>query len=214
MKGETLNSTQLLDDEAIRLLLMDSDAREQERGFTELFNHAKRPLAEMLLDKFQVLSSDEHAEIINTSFLDLHRSLKSNNVDLERPLVPLLFRITACRAKDYLRAKRAKKRSHIDFHADISKVLDGDNYAIEWRSTVSAGKYDQIAERFYQFMPQLKSLPLYVAQAIAHGMPDELSDEDLCDEIESITGRRYSILSVKDARQEVRKQFRQFLPGG
>jgi DNA-directed RNA polymerase specialized sigma24 family protein len=202
----------VMDDEAIRVRLMESNPIEQDRGFTDLYNHARRPLAEMLLDRFRALSSEDHAEIITKTFLDLHRSLKKNTVDLERPLAPLLFTIAARRAKDVLRAKSSQKRSHVDFYADVSDVLSRENYSQEWRSFVSAGKSQEILDGFHQFIPSLSRLQLYVAQAIAHSLPDCPTNDELCDEVERLCGRRYSILSVKEARSEVSKKFRQFLP--
>lgn len=197
-----------MDDEEIRLLLMEEDHESVGKALAVLLAEHRVRLRAMVRKKFSYFSESEVVDVLYETFRSLRAGLEAKTVDLNRPLAPLLYKVAYRRAQDLHRKRSAAKRNQIDYYADMAVILVEEGFIAEWNAMARSGSAAQILEEFTLLLPSLPRRQAAIAQAIADAFPSALSLEELCAEVEKLTGERISIPAAKSARDEVRKKMR------
>ena len=202
-----------MDEEEIRLLLMEDDQELAGKALAALLDEHRVRLRVMIRAKFAYFSESEIVDVFYETFRSLRTDLEAKKIDLNKPLPPLLYCVAYRRAQDLHRKRSAAKRNQIDYYADMAVILAEEGFSAQWSAMVRSGTAPQILEEFALLLPTLPRRQAAIAQAIKDAFPAALSLEELCEEVEKLTGERISIPAAKSARDEVRKKMRDRLHG-
>jgi len=201
----------IIDDEDIRILLMEDDPKTRQKAILDLYDRVAPAVTAYLRRTFFAFSDHHFEQVLNDTFIQLFKKIEAGEVDLEQPLKNLLLTIVIRRAKDLRRKLRGKRQPDVDYVEDVAATLGSSSASYDWKMRAARGEAKEIVEEFQLLIPTLPRVQRIVAEAMAGSFPIGLSLEELCDEVEHLTGTRPSIPSVKDARKHVRRKFAELL---
>ncbi|MCP5537739.1 MAG: sigma-70 family RNA polymerase sigma factor [Akkermansiaceae bacterium] len=196
-----------IDDEDIRILLMEDDPGIHQSALLMLYDRIAEPVIGFLRKKFIVFSDHDLEEVFGNTIIELSEGIKAGLVDLEKPLKNLVIKIACRRGIDLLRKKNPKRKVDPDYHGDIASILISSGVSSDWAVLASQGVAADIIEEFRTLIPTLPRMQRIVADAMEGAFPISLSVDELCQEIEKNTGERPTLASAKAARLALRKKF-------
>lgn len=200
-----------INDEDIRLLFMEGDPKIHQRALMDLYDRTAPAIIGYLRKNFFSFDDHQLEQVVGEAFIQLSGQIEEGAVDLEQPLKNFLLKIVFRRATDLRRRLTRKRQPGIDFMDDVSNALLKSGASLDWKRRVRSREAVEIVEQFEALIPTLPRVQRVVAEAIANAFPINLSLEELCDEVESLTGTRPTVPSVKDARKQVRTKFQELL---
>lgn len=189
-----------IDDEDIRILLMEDDPGIHQSALLMLYDRIAEPVINFLRKEFIAFSDHDLEEVFGNTIIELSKGIKAGRVDLEEPLKNLVLKIASRRSVDLLRKKNPKRKVDTEYHGDIASILRSSDVASDWALLASHGKAADIMEEFRTLLPTLPRVQRNVADAMEGAFPTSLSLDELCEEIEANTGERPTLASAKAAR--------------
>jgi len=157
------------------------------------------------------LRSDLAANAVLDCFRELFDKVRAGDFDFEKPIASFLFTVAHRRAVDEMRGIRSRALGNADFYETVAAMMKGTGVSGEWQALVQAAKAGVVAEKFRLFVGTLPLVQQQVAQVMADYLPDDLSRDEICDEIYKRTGKRPTVIQVKSALGEIRKKFRELM---
>lgn len=186
------------------------DDSEKRDAIRVLYLRYRERLMCFLESRIAYLPSDEAANAVNDTFKIIYEKACAGTLDVNRPLRPLLFNISYCRAVDAVRKRSARQKQDDEFAADIGEALSGTDTGSAWKIFCGEGDLaENIFAEFRAFVPTLPPKQKMVAEIMADGVgwgPQEIAKE--------IYNRRRVVVSaveVKGAKQALLNKFRDIL---
>jgi DNA-directed RNA polymerase specialized sigma24 family protein len=198
------------DEDEIKLALMGSDS-EQTESLARLWNYFSPRLIAFVEKRLPTLPSDLAANAVLDCFRELFDSVRDGTFDFDKPMAPFLFTVAHRRAVDELRAIRSRALGNADFYESVAEMIEGTGAGCEWQKLVQAGKARSVADKFRAFVMTLPSVQRQVGQVMADYLPDDLTRDEVCDEIYKRTGKRPTVIQVKSALGQIRQKFRELM---
>jgi RNA polymerase sigma factor (sigma-70 family) len=193
-------------------LLLGGKPEEQEQGLEALYETYSKPLWSFVLRRFPGLTHEDVGEIVNDTFISTWQRIEDKSFDLNRPLRSFLFNVVRNKAIDRLRQYKA--RVDITIEADITEVADriqGTEAGMQWRMASARDMILTIQHAFLIFLRTLPDVQRTVAQIMADKFPEEMGQEETANEILARTGKLPTVASIKRARAEIRRKFKEYL---
>jgi RNA polymerase sigma factor (sigma-70 family) len=137
---------------------------------------------------------------------------RNYNPDAQK-LEGFIYKITYCRAIDWLRERKAIKEEHStdSIIESAQMTICNSKYNESWQKAQAEGKRNLILKTINNLVPTLKHRQRQVAEIIRINFPDFLSDSKIKEQILYRYGEDITTLAVKSARQEVYSKIREAL---
>lgn len=162
------------------------------------------------------LSADIHdlSDIYQDIMLSILECAANRNYNPDaQKLEGLIYKITCCRAIDWLRGRNAIKEEHnTDLIMDSAqKIICNSKYNDSWQKAQVEGKRNLILNTINNLISTLKHRQRQVAEIIRINFLKSLSDSSIKTQILYRYGEDITTLAVKSARQEVYSKIREAL---
>lgn len=194
----------------VRVGLLGSP-QEREQAIDLLFKRFEKPLMKFLSDRFADLDSDDRASAVHDAFSIVYVKAEDRTLDVDSPLVGLLFTVAKRKAIDLRRRASCRIRADVELTEELGDYLVGTETGRDWSLAVSIGKAAEIIAEFRQFVSSLKGQQRRVASVVADFLPDWLTDQEIVNEVFIRTQQKITVMEVKGAKNALMAKFRTIL---
>ena len=207
---QTVSSEDQELDLRVRVGLLGSPP-EREQAIDLLFSRFQKPLMKFLADRFADLDPDDRESAVHDTFLIVYAKAEDRTLDVDSPLVGLLFTVAKRKAIDLRRRASCRIRADVELTEEVGDYLAGTETGRDWSLAVTLGKAAEVIVEFRQFIPSLKGQQRRVASVMADFLPDWLTDQEIADEVFIRTQRKITVMEVKGAKNALMAKFRTIL---
>jgi DNA-directed RNA polymerase specialized sigma24 family protein len=184
---------------------------ERDNAIALLYSQFHEKLTGYLERKLPGLPSDLAANAMVDTFRALNDEVVAGTFDYDQPLTSFLFVVAWNKGVDELRKISRRPLGNPEFFDNIGEFLKNTEAGRAWQQFVQTGRAVELAQAFGEFLLSLPAFQRQVAQVIHDNLPDQLPEEEICDEILRRTKRRPTVVQVKSAKREMRKKFNKYL---
>jgi len=198
------NKAARLDADEVGILLI-GNREEQDRGIDLIDRHLRGVIFGVMRGVALSLRADELRDGYQDVMLAITQAAREKRYDANQPLLPFLFTLARRKAIDLVRKKTRK--------VGVEQVLDAITGALAdtkvgeaWR--IVAAKHDgqRMLDRFRNAVVRMPERQRLVASVMIDGFPDELSLQEIQEELHRRTGEQLTVVAVRSARREVRRK--------
>ncbi len=205
MPSEITDETDL--DIEVQLGLLGTDAEKRE-SIRLLYLRYRERLMCWLERAVSFIPVDEVATAINDAFVEIYTKAVANELNVDRPLRPLIFTVAYRRAVDGVRKRSARQKKDDEFAQEIGIALHGSDVGSAWRTCCSEDLAERVSTEFRAFVRTLPQKQKLVAEAMADGI---VTDPEIVKDIYRRRREVVSAVEVKGAKQALKKKFREIL---
>jgi DNA-directed RNA polymerase specialized sigma24 family protein len=192
-------------------ILLISSQDEQKRAISLIDKHLRGAICFKIRQVALSLSPEELTQVYQEVLLNVWDAAREKRYDANQPLLPFLLTLAHRRAVDWIRKTQTRRKNESELLDEVAKALKDTKVGEVWQ--IVAEKNDghnrmEIIRRAIMRMPHRQR---QVAAVIIEHFPEELTSQQICDEIYDKTRERLTVLAIKSARQEARKKIKDVL---
>ena len=203
-----MQATKAFEDEHVRLMLAGTDAQQAE-GLQQIDTTLRTRFCAGVRGFYPGLRSEDLADAWQQTLIALYQAAKKGEVDLDRPLLPWIWKVLRNKATDHTRRRTA-------FQGAIERVthlLGNSQRAEAWNRKSPEEKAD-ISARIRGAIGSMPPRQRAIIQVYLDNIDRIDSLEDLKEMVSAETGQVETLVAVKRARQEALKKVREVLGDG
>lgn len=199
-------------EEDIRLWLVDSEA-EAERAIRWIHdNYGRRVLSFLKMNFGSKISLDDKMTALQEAYMAIWDRARTGNLNIDKPVLPLLLKIAQRKAIDRFRSETRKKRTipEEQQHEELQQAICGTKIGSEFKALETRDLAKAVERDFSEWLASgdLKGRQFEVAYTMAAGFPDILDPADIHEVLLDKGNDPPTYAAVKRAREIVLQKFR------
>lgn len=199
-----------IDEEELKLLLM-GDCSEQHMAIGQIYDIYSEKVGTFVKFHYPSFNSEQLADVVQETFIDFHNATTKPTFDFEKPILPFLKTIGYRRAADELR-KNSKLKPLESLDDMIIAVIPGTRVGDDWQEIVSRTEVNVIIQKFKLAVLHMPDRQKQVAQVYVDYLPEDITKEEIRDEIYRRTGERLTVVQIKGALAAIKEKLRALIP--
>lgn len=208
MELKTLSEDEL--DVYLKLEMIEGEDRARKAADTAFLSYRRRVMA-FLRKKYSSYESEDLADILQKSFIELYENGIASKIDEDIPLLKQLCVIADRRAIDHYRSKASKQKGLEIYYDEVGNALRGTLIGRQWESAKDIEQRTAIQIDFRRFIKTLPKSERIVANAWANFFPSEPDYEHMGKLIFDATGTPATVPAMKCAVLRIRKKLKELL---
>lgn len=199
-----------IDEDELKLLLM-GDCNEQHRAIGQIYDIYSEKVVNFVKFHYPSFSPEQLADVMQETFIDFYNASVKTSFDFEKPLLPFLKTIGYRRAADELR-KISKLKPLESLDDAIIAAIPGTAIGDDWQAIVDRAEVNEVKRELKVAVLKMPNRQRQVAQVYVDYLPEEITREDIRDEIFRRSGEKLTVVQIKGALAAIKVKFRALIP--
>ncbi|MBN2285720.1 MAG: sigma-70 family RNA polymerase sigma factor [Tissierellales bacterium] len=206
MELSTLSDEDL--DFYLKLEFLEGEER-LKKAIDQAYRTYKKRVMKFLCDRWSNYNSEERADIVQKTFIELYRNAQIGKIKEDVHLLKALCVIAHSRANDLYRDKKRQTRNEEKYYHAVGNALKDTLVGKQWESAKSIEQRITIEKDFSNFINSLSKTDKIIANAWGTYFPDEPDYEYIGDLIHEQTGIPPTLPAMKSSVQRIRAKYKE-----
>ena len=175
------------------------------------FKEYKRRVMGFLRENYSSYSSEDLADIIQKTFLELYEKGIIGKIKDDIPLLKQLCVKANSHAKTHYRSVKRYKKKMDKYSEELGSALEGTNIGKQWETAITIEQKTAIQKDFNAFVRTLPKADRIIGIAWASYFPDEPVYKYIGELVYKSTGAPPTVPAMKSSVQRIRNKYKEML---